>query len=1291
MAGKSYYKLNGSWVKINKMFVKAGSWTNIQKAYVKVSGVWTKIFDSTSNAAVNNTTPKLRYKGYSDGTTNDPVSGYPNVATPIIVGPNTSVWGSGVSGDTNAGPEGGNKTYLWGWDGKWSNDTGATTYRYMMVNTSLDTNTWSYSGDATGTANTGPDTVTTYGDKLANTYNKIRYYDDYYIWYQVIKTVNNIPTVAICSNPSKIIKQNVVSNSFVIQNWQNIYVGTPVRVDFGAEYYWYNSPDLTKSYIEWFSVDSLSDPLTSSNRVRGPIYLDTKSYGSSADNYINTNGSSLTDYQNNISLTGSDLYTPQSSDYNKRLKARITLVNSYTTFPGNSNYQTTDYTAAVLDSPPVGSGEPTVTRSTDTYDLKITNLGTWTNSPTSYRYQWFKRVASPYGYYYTQLTDSSASGTFTQTQFNNNTHPSFDASPYKPSSNSVTLDNYYVRLWASNANGESIFGSSSGFWLDSIGGTYEIKGSISSASVNIKYKEPSISSFTVTGGSGKATISYTVVADDPSATVSVSWSGAATGSQNLSGLSQTSYDIPLTTGGTYSFTLTVSNAGTNAVTSSKTSTVSNISVTGIATYTYSMGNTLHISTNGYISFDAAKYNTTPSVASQDGNRILAIWPADLMQGPTYNSTSPTTSLLWWSNTTDWLYEWRGYAYNTGTADINKYLQFQVRFYNGQQYADVLYTSVGSTLTKTSNPGMYVNGSVLNSTYSGTITSGTIIRYYFDGSTPQQIFTSPVVPFGALVYSNGLTGGTYSPPQADDSYTTTVTSANQYDKPTATTFSNYSTNTSSAIYLQFYGGKDYNGYSYQVRTSSYTGTLITSGSATTNASPTQFSITSGLNADTQYYITLTPKNSFGQLGDPVNISTTLTKTLASVPVQITAPKVGSSTSNYASGGYIDVKYPNSVYWVGGTYSSAASVTSVLMYSTAPANFSSPTSDTTTNYRTANPYALASGDGTGSPYYFAVRDTVVGNNGITYYYYSYSNSYVRSQPGDALTPTLSASTSQDGGFYFDVNNYDSNYTWSTSIDTTPGTVSAVGTSSPYRVTVSGLGSNVTRTVTVSTSRTGYNNGTATRSGVSNTVTTYTLTYSANGGSTTPTAQTGANGATVTLAANAGTRSGFSFGGWDIGGTTYAGGASYTFGSANATATAIWTAVFVAPAWNGTLPGWTAGSNFQRITTSPANYKWGWTNGTFSFSGSVDTSANKGWNFNGPNSTQLSAGTARTVSLYKSYATTNDTYTSVQGTFRPYLVSSARGDVTYATAARYGSIQAFVFGTDGNEYNSPWTAGI
>lgn len=76
------------------------------------------------------------------------------------------------------------------------------------------------------------------------------------------------------------------------------------------------------------------------------------------------------------------------------------------------------------------------------------------------------------------------------------------------------------------------------------------------------------------------------------------------------------------------------------------------------------------------------------------------------------------------------------------------------------------------------------------------------------------------------------------------------------------------------------------------------------------------------------------------------------------------------------------------------------------------------------------------------------------------------------------------------------------------------------------------------------------------ITNSVSNFTLSYNGNSedSGTVPANQTG-NGS-VTVAANSGSlvKSGFTFGGWTIGGTTYAAGASFNL-NANATATAIW----------------------------------------------------------------------------------------------------------------------------------------
>lgn len=1174
MAGKTYIK-SGNWTKVNKIFVKlAGTWTNIQKAYVKVYGVWEKVFDSSSNAPVNNTTPKIRYKGYSDGTTNDPLSGYPNATSPVIMGPDSSVWGSGVAGDTNNGPEGGNKTYLWGWDGKWSNDTNAYTYRYMMVNTTNDSNTFSYYGDATGTANTGPDTFLTYGDKVANTYNRLGYLDENYLWFTVTKKTTGGQTLALASNtPLKIIKQNHSILTWNMPDRAVANVGSVKQINFKFDYSWYNSPDLNQTYIEWFKIDDVFNPVfDSTTRVRGPIYLNTKTY-TTALNGINTNGSTLNDIQNNTWLEGTDTYTIQQSDVGKRILVRLVTSSSYTRhyYPGTLNDIRTYTTVNVGASPPSGSGNVTVTRDKDNYNFKITDVGTWTGSPTSYRYQWFRREASPYGYYYVQLTDSGASGTFTHTAYTNNTHPSFNASAYKPSGS--TTKDIIVALWATNSNGESESpsGLPNALYSD-VATTYVTTGSLSSFAQTVKYSAPTINSFSVTGGSAKATYSYSISADDPNVTIGISWSGAANGSTTVSGLTKTNQDIALATQGTYNFTLTVSNSATNAESSTKTSNVNNVEVSAVSTYTFSMGNTLHISTNGYVSFDTGQYSL--NILTTGTNRVLGIWPRDLMQGGVYNDTNPNTALLYHSTADTWTYEFRGFEYNSGGGVATDQVIYQVKFYNNQQYADVKYTFVGSTADRAYNPGMYYNSSLIGSSYTGSISTGTQLRFYFNGSTPTTISTFDEVPFGALVYSSGLTAGSQSPPTADDSYTSNVTSANQFDPPYfGTTWSNYSTNGTSQLFLQFYAYKDFQKMDYNIRTGSHNGTSVASGEVTPTLHDSVSQIwrwaPSGLSANTQYYITVTPKNRYGQSGSAYQISTTYTKTSAAGISQTTKPRAGSSSLNYFTGEG-DVLYPNSIYWTGGTYDNASSVTSVLIYSTNTSNLSGANGQSNSLTRTSNPYPLAANDGTGSPYYFGVRDTVVGNNGTTQYFYSHPDSYVRSQPGAALTPTLSAVTSTADGFYFDVTNYDSNYTWSTSLNTTPGSVSSVGTSSPYRVTVTGLAASTSRTVTVSTSRTGYNNGSETKTGTSNAATTYTVTYDGNGntGGSVPTDSSSpyTSGSTVTVKTNSGslTRTDYQFLGWntkaDGTGTSYAASGSATFTiSANTTLYARWGALY------------------------------------------------------------------------------------------------------------------------------------
>jgi uncharacterized repeat protein (TIGR02543 family) len=157
-------------------------------------------------------------------------------------------------------------------------------------------------------------------------------------------------------------------------------------------------------------------------------------------------------------------------------------------------------------------------------------------------------------------------------------------------------------------------------------------------------------------------------------------------------------------------------------------------------------------------------------------------------------------------------------------------------------------------------------------------------------------------------------------------------------------------------------------------------------------------------------------------------------------------------------------------------------------------------------------------------------------------------------------------------------------------------------------------------------------------------------------------------------------------------------------NADATGSWTylkgttsaAPFVTPAWNGTMPGWTAANNFERINSPTASraLKYGWNNGTFSFSGSTrgTASTDRGWDFYVSGTEPSTTTTVRIPTHTRAYNTTAITGNTVQGNNYMYRV-----DPTWNVNSRYGSIRPYQYGTDGNKYvrgtqpDGTWSASI
>jgi len=252
--------------------------------------------------------------------------------------------------------------------------------------------------------------------------------------------------------------------------------------------------------------------------------------------------------------TSSSYFIPYNytEDIAPNIALRVTAKN-----PGNTTgVQALSNIYSVTDAPrPVGTAG-TVTFSRDSqssYNYSITSVGTWTNTPTSYRYQWYSRD----GIAYPKITGATSS--------------TFDAVNY------VTSDIFPI-VWASNSAGESNTGYPSGPYQSA-----ETLGAIrSSENTRVYYKAPIINSFSATGSAGNASYNFNVSRFDTSMSLLISYSGQSSGSFSPynSGDTQVQVygDYPLAAG-TYTLVLKATNTGTNGGDYFVTSTVTNVVVT----------------------------------------------------------------------------------------------------------------------------------------------------------------------------------------------------------------------------------------------------------------------------------------------------------------------------------------------------------------------------------------------------------------------------------------------------------------------------------------------------------------------------------------------------------------------------------------------------------------------------------------------------------------------------------------------------------------------------------------
>jgi hypothetical protein len=870
---------------------------------------------------------------------------------------------------------------------------------------------------------------------------------------------------------------------------------------------------------------------------------------------------------------------------------------------------------------------PTITGSGRLYGTLTNNsLGTWTNTPTSYGRQWRRGTppaggGEPQGY---SNISGETSSTYVTTDLDDGKFIICQVSATNAlGTNFAASNSIYVNKFTPVALG-----------VYSLSGVAIVGGTLTALEQIGTWK----STTTITGDTSPSTFEY-----------EWSWSdGTVRQSTAFNSTNSNAYTIVT---GDLGKVIRVRVTGTNTGGEATTGYTSSGTVT--STYAFNFGNTLYVGSNGYIGLDSGG----STAANPGSGRIINIFSGDLVQ----------YKLQEYSNSSNYYLYFRSYNYQSPLvrAAANA-VDYQIKFYTGQPYCDIYIVRRGSSVpTQTNGPGYYSSGFTGYAGIPGPYlwSAGSVLRSYFNGATgSQSAFTWTTIP--DTVWKDITTA------DIDDSFTSVVTSANQQAPTlTAPTLNSVTVGPQGgSVSANFTGGS---GPSYQMfwwGTATAPTTAVTP-DASGSSSPLTDS-TGPSSTATQYMyvrsVLTTGETSVGPSTLASAWSNGIAFNMTSTDVsQSTAPTAKATSNNSTT----IVKYGDSITWSTGTYTNQASKTSVLLYSTSTSNLVSPAGNTLSSFRSTSPYAIQTSDPAGTPYVFAVRDTVVGTNGTTYYFYS---NQITSANADAVAFSYGTATSAAGGWTASVNAGTQTGATYSFVSATVG--SGTVNSSTGAITASGLSSAQSSTITVNKAVSGYNTASATGTGTASTVVTYTLTYAANSGSTTPTSQTGASGSTITLAANAGTRSGFSFGGWNIGGTTYAGSASYTFGAANATATAIWNAVFVTPSIS-------LNTNPPAFSRSGSTINWGWDNA--SWSGSTSGNPSYPWRIRSGSSTGtiINSGT-------RSYTTTTRNISGVPWNYR---IGSTDGDTPATASSRWGSYQATILGTNGQTYSSGFSASV
>jgi uncharacterized repeat protein (TIGR02543 family) len=379
--------------------------------------------------------------------------------------------------------------------------------------------------------------------------------------------------------------------------------------------------------------------------------------------------------------------------------------------------------------------------------------GSWSNSPTVYEDRW----------YFNQYASDGNYGPFSPAQTNTTL------------STNLSHNGYYVvyQVRATNASGSSDYVTSSNaarvvkyspvsLSISPIGGSTIVGGTLIAGSQNSLWRNTT----SISGDTYPDSFEY-------------EWSYSD--GTILQFNSSNSYLIdPDDLGKTIRLRVTGTNTGGSATSGYTTS--------GVVTtpYSFNFGNILYVGSNGYIGLDSGG-----SIAGTAGSgRNINIWNEDLVN----------YRIQEYSDSSNYHLYVRAYMYQDPLVRSSiTALDYQIKFYTGQPYCDVYLVRKGSSVPAYINdPGYYSNGLFGTSGFSGTFVAGSVLRVYFDGSTPASTSGISWTAIPDSVWKSISTS------DIDDSYVAVTTSANQQNvfaspTPTSVTYS------SGVFTINFTGG------------------------------------------------------------------------------------------------------------------------------------------------------------------------------------------------------------------------------------------------------------------------------------------------------------------------------------------------------------------------------------------------------------------------------------------------------------------------------------------------------